>query len=44
VRPLGPFGADDAIRVTVGTREENEFFVTALTKVVQRGTRRSFAV
>ena len=36
VRPLGPFGADDAIRVTVGTREENEFFAAALARVLQR--------
>jgi len=35
VRPLGPFGADDAIRVTVGTREENEFFAAALGRVLQ---------
>jgi histidinol-phosphate aminotransferase len=35
VRPLGPFGADDAIRVTVGTREENEFFAAALARVLQ---------
>jgi histidinol-phosphate aminotransferase len=34
VRPLGPFGADDAIRVTVGTREENEFFAAALERVL----------
>jgi histidinol-phosphate aminotransferase len=36
VRPLGPFGADDAIRVTVGTQEENEFFLSALKKVLQK--------
>ena len=41
VRPLGPFGADDAIRVTVGTREENEFFVAALERVLQ-GAHTSF--
>ncbi len=35
VRPLGPFGAEDAIRVTVGTREENEFFAAALERVLQ---------
>jgi histidinol-phosphate aminotransferase len=33
VRPLGPFGAEDAIRVTVGTPDENEFFVQALSKI-----------
>jgi histidinol-phosphate aminotransferase len=41
VRPLGPFGADDAIRVTVGTREENEFFSGALERVLQ-GAHTSF--
>jgi len=35
VRPLGPFGAEDAIRVTVGTEEENEFFAAALQRVLQ---------
>ncbi len=35
VRPLGPFGADDAMRVTVGTPEENEFFAAALERVLQ---------
>ena len=35
VRPLGPFGANDAIRVTVGTREENEFFAAAFARVLQ---------
>jgi histidinol-phosphate aminotransferase len=30
VRPLAPFGAREAIRVTVGTREENELFGEAL--------------
>jgi histidinol-phosphate aminotransferase len=35
VRPLGPFGADDAIRVTVGTPDENEFFASALGRVLQ---------
>ena len=41
VRPLGPFGAEDAIRVTVGTREENEFFAAALERVLQ-GAHTSF--
>jgi len=35
VRPLGPFGADDAIRVTVGTRDENDLFAAALERVLQ---------
>ena len=34
VRPLGPFGAAGAIRVTVGTKEENEFFAAALERVL----------
>jgi histidinol-phosphate aminotransferase len=41
VRPLGPFGADNAMRVTVGTREENEFFGSALERVLQ-GAHTSF--
>ncbi|HEY7003555.1 MAG TPA: histidinol-phosphate transaminase [Gaiellaceae bacterium] len=35
VRPLGPFGADDAIRVTVGTPDENELFALALERALQ---------
>ena len=34
VRPLGPFGAPEAIRVTVGTEEENELFAAALERVM----------
>jgi histidinol-phosphate aminotransferase len=34
VRPLEGFGAPDAIRVTVGTPEENEFFAAALGRVL----------
>jgi len=30
VRPLAGFGAPEAIRVTVGTREENEYFAASL--------------
>ena len=33
VRPLAPFGAPGAIRVTVGTLEETEFFVEAFRRV-----------
>jgi histidinol-phosphate aminotransferase len=33
VRPLGPFGAPGAIRVTVGTPEENELFARAFGRV-----------
>ena len=36
VRPLGPFGATTAIRVTVGTDEENERFAAALERVLAR--------
>jgi len=32
VRPLGPFGAPGAIRVTVGTSEENELFGAAFAR------------
>jgi histidinol-phosphate aminotransferase len=35
VRPLGPFGAPGAIRVTVGTREENDLFAAALERVLE---------
>jgi histidinol-phosphate aminotransferase len=40
VRPLGPFGAPGAIRVTVGTREENALFRDAFarTLALARGT------
>ena len=34
VRPLAPFGAPEAIRVTVGTEEENELFGAALSRVL----------
>jgi histidinol-phosphate aminotransferase len=33
VRPLAPFGAPTAIRVTVGTAEENRLFAEALSRV-----------
>jgi histidinol-phosphate aminotransferase len=35
VRPLGPFGAPGAIRVTVGTGEENDLFAAALERVLE---------
>ena len=35
VRPLGPFGAPGAIRVTVGTEEENMLFGAALERVLE---------
>jgi histidinol-phosphate aminotransferase len=34
VRPLGPFGAPEAIRVTVGTDSEQEFLAAALARVL----------
>jgi histidinol-phosphate aminotransferase len=36
VRPLAGFGAPSAIRVSVGTPEENEIFATALGHVLER--------
>jgi histidinol-phosphate aminotransferase len=36
VRPLGGFGAPSAIRVTVGTPEENAFFADALARLRDR--------
>jgi histidinol-phosphate aminotransferase len=38
VRPLAGFGAPGAIRVTVGTPEENELFGDALTRVLARAS------
>jgi histidinol-phosphate aminotransferase len=35
VRPLAPFGAAGAIRVTVGTTEENDLFAAALERVLE---------
>jgi len=37
IRALGPWGAPNAIRVTIGTPEENEFFVNAFRKVMRCG-------
>jgi len=36
VRPLAGFGAPSAIRISVGTPEENEFFASALGHVLER--------
>jgi histidinol-phosphate aminotransferase len=36
VRPLGPFGAPEAVRITIGTPDENEFFADALERVLER--------
>jgi histidinol-phosphate aminotransferase len=35
VRPLSGFGASGSIRVTVGTREENQYFAEALSRVLE---------
>jgi histidinol-phosphate aminotransferase len=39
VRPLNAFGSDTAIRVTVGTSEENAFLAEALERVVAAATK-----
>jgi histidinol-phosphate aminotransferase len=36
VRPLGPWGAPTAIRVTIGTPEQNELFIAALARATER--------
>jgi histidinol-phosphate aminotransferase len=36
VRPLAGFGAPTAVRVTVGTPDENELFAAALGRVLAR--------
>jgi len=38
VRPLGPWGAPTAIRITIGTPAQNEIFLKAFKKVVERVT------
>jgi histidinol-phosphate aminotransferase len=38
VRPLGPWGAPTAIRITIGTPEQNELFLKAFKKVTERAT------
>jgi len=40
VRPLGPWGAPTAIRVTIGTSEQNDIFLRAFKKVMERATAR----
>jgi len=32
IRPMGGFGIPEAMRVTVGLEEENEFFISVLEK------------
>jgi histidinol-phosphate aminotransferase len=36
VRPMGPWGAPTAIRVTVGTPEQNELFISALARATEK--------
>ena len=38
VRPLGPWGAPTAIRITIGTPQQNEIFLRAFKKVVAKAT------
>jgi histidinol-phosphate aminotransferase len=38
IRPLGAWGAPTAIRVTIGTPEQNETFLKAFKKVMERAT------
>jgi histidinol-phosphate aminotransferase len=38
VRPLGPWGARTAIRITIGTPEQNDVFLKAFKKVMARTT------
>jgi histidinol-phosphate aminotransferase len=38
VRPLGPWGAPTAIRITIGTAEQNEIFLIAFKKVMEQAT------
>lgn len=38
VRPLGPWGAPTAIRITIGTLEQNDVFLIAFKKVMARTT------
>jgi histidinol-phosphate aminotransferase len=40
VRPLGPWGAPTAIRVTIGTAEQNDIFLKAFKRVMERATAR----
>jgi histidinol-phosphate aminotransferase len=39
VRPLGAWGAPSCIRVSIGTPEQNQFFLSALRKIVGRSPR-----
>ncbi|HEU4403400.1 MAG TPA: histidinol-phosphate transaminase [Candidatus Polarisedimenticolia bacterium] len=37
IRPMEPYGYQDAVRVSIGTRAENERFLTTLDQVLQGG-------
>ncbi|HYA25242.1 MAG TPA: histidinol-phosphate transaminase [Terriglobales bacterium] len=39
VRPLAPWGAPAAMRITIGTPEQNEIFLTAFRKVMAKAAR-----
>ena len=41
IRPLGPWGAPTAIRLTIGTPEQNQTFLKAFKKVTERSLARS---
>ncbi|HEV8046279.1 MAG TPA: histidinol-phosphate transaminase [Terriglobales bacterium] len=38
VRPLGPWGAPSAIRITIGIPEQNDIFLNAFRKVMERAS------
>jgi histidinol-phosphate aminotransferase len=38
IRPLGAWGAPTAIRITIGTPEQNQIFLKAFKKVIERAT------
>jgi histidinol-phosphate aminotransferase len=38
VRPLGPWDAPTAVRITIGTPEQNDVFLKAFKKVMERTT------
>ena len=38
IRPLGPWGAATAVRVTVGTPEQNQIFLKAFRKVMEKAS------
>ena len=45
VRPMEPYGYQNAVRVSIGTEPENERFLTALDRVLQEtGGRSGFPV